>query len=324
MARQYDSLGWLTKLVEPGVAPQSRTFDSWGNVTQVQWCDDLTPAPCPSADRRNIARYDARNRLTHREDQAAGQTVPSTVYDYHYDYDYNNNGGARALGRLHNASWPTGEVAFGYDAFGRNITRSFYDTGVTPTGQYYQDLEFHDDGSERSLHLWLSDTGFAHELVNFGYDSAGRVNSVVYNDGASSQTLFSASGTNPIYDAVSGRITAAQYGVTLFNQSFAATGRRLLTDMKVTGVGSAVAGRDIAFPTIGGVNPYDPVGASGNVRKLLLSPQRPFKARHSIVPMTRWDNWATARPDGTTQLHLRSTRQCSYARTIRVARAACR
>ena len=83
--RHYNSLGWMTKLEEPGVAPRSSTFDSWGNVTKVQWCDDLTPAPCSSADRRNIARYDARNRLTHREDQAAGQTVPGTVYDYHYD-----------------------------------------------------------------------------------------------------------------------------------------------------------------------------------------------------------------------------------------------
>ena len=85
-------------------------------------------------------------------------------------YDYHNDGGARALGRLHNASWPTGEVAFGYDAFGRNITRSFYDTGVTPhRAVCTKSLEFHDDGSERALHLWLSDTGFAHEIVNYGY-----------------------------------------------------------------------------------------------------------------------------------------------------------
>ena len=39
-----DSLGQVTKLEKPGVAPQTRIFDSWGELTQVQWCNDLGTA----------------------------------------------------------------------------------------------------------------------------------------------------------------------------------------------------------------------------------------------------------------------------------------
>src|SRR5262249_3000897 len=46
----YDSLGWMTKLEKTGVAPQTRVFDSWGEVTQTQWCDDLSAVPCAATD----------------------------------------------------------------------------------------------------------------------------------------------------------------------------------------------------------------------------------------------------------------------------------
>ena len=43
-----DSLGQVTTLEQPGVAAQTRSFDSWGELTQVQWCNDLgTAASCP-------------------------------------------------------------------------------------------------------------------------------------------------------------------------------------------------------------------------------------------------------------------------------------
>ena len=105
----YDSLGRVTKLKEDGVAEHTRTYNSWGNLTVEQWCNDSSQAPCPGADRRTIAYYDARNRVTHREDQTdnSGQPVPGTAVDFSYDA----NGGViegvprnNMLGRLASAT----------------------------------------------------------------------------------------------------------------------------------------------------------------------------------------------------------------------------
>ena len=95
------------------------------------------------------------------------------------------------LGRLASATWSTGQEWFTYDAFGRVNSRSFIDTSVASNDHHYEIHEFHDDGSEKTLHLALQDTNKQDEQVNYGYDSAGRVNSVVYNFGGSSQNLFS-------------------------------------------------------------------------------------------------------------------------------------
>ena len=271
----YDSLGWMTKLEEDGVAAQIRDFDSWGEITKTQWCDDLSAAPCPTTDRRSITRFDARGRMTHREDQSAGATVAGTVNDYTYDAGVNNATppvtATNTLGRLATASWPTGNVSLSYDAFGRVKSKVFIDTTVTPSNVYVESHDKHDDGSEHFLHLLLPDNAFKNETVTYDFDSAARLKSAIYNDGVSSQNLFAASGTSPIYDTF-GNITSAQYGLTGFKQIFAATGRRLLTDQKVTGNNSgATTSRDISFPTVGGVNPYDPVGRERTRKEILVS-----------------------------------------------------
>ena len=130
----FDSLGQMTKLEEPGVAPQTRTFDSFGEITQVQWCDDLSAAPCPTKDRRSIMQFDARGRLTHREDQTNGAVNPETVNNYSYDVGVNNATppvtATNVKGRLAQATWPTSTVSFSYDAFGRVNAQVFTDISV--------------------------------------------------------------------------------------------------------------------------------------------------------------------------------------------------
>ena len=69
------------------------------------------------------------------------------------------------------------------------------------------------------------------EQVTYAYDFAGRVNSVVYRDGASARTLFSEATGFSLYD-VRGRITGAQYGSARFSANYAATGRRLLRNVQ--------------------------------------------------------------------------------------------
>ena len=266
-----DSLGWVTSLDKTGVATQTRIFDSWGNVTQVQWCDDMSAAPCPTKDRSNIARYDARNRLVHREDRdnnSGGHAISGTAVDLTYDV----NSGAlpfvprnNMLGRLASATWSTGQEWFTYDAFGRVNSRSFIDTSVPSNDHHYEIHEFHDDGSEKTLHLALRDTNGQDEQVNYGYDSAGRVNSMVYNFGANPQTLFSASGNSPIYDAF-GRINSAKYGLAGFNATYAAAGRRLLNSVMVAGNPDSrfADSRSLVFqplpPALNISHPYDPIG----------------------------------------------------------------
>jgi RHS repeat-associated protein len=253
----FDSLGWLTRLDEDGVASQTRTFDSWGNLTMVQ----------QGADSRTITRYDGYGRPVHSEDQAStcGQPVPCPAADFSYDF----NGGAIAgvprnnvLGRLASATWSTGQEWFTYDSFGQVNSRSFTDTGVTPNAHYYEIHERHDNGSENILHLALPDTNSQDERVTFAYDTAGRVNSEVYSSGGSSQMLFA----NPSYDPF-GRLTAARYGLASFNAAYAATGRRLLNSVSVVGtnyVGSVLDNRALLFqplaPQMGISRAYDPMG----------------------------------------------------------------
>jgi RHS repeat-associated protein len=272
----YDSLAWMTRLEEPGVAPQTRTFDTWGEVTTVQWCFDSSEAPCPTQDRRTVTSFDGRGRVFHSADltDSSGQLqpVPQTVRDFHYDTNSAAIGGIprnNVRGRLATATWPTGLERFTYDDFGRVNSRTYVDTTVTPNPHNYEIHEFYADGSEKALHLQLQDTNKADERVNYAYDSAGRVNSVVVYDYQGSQSLFAASGPDPIYDPF-GRIVKAKYGLAQVDATFAATGRRLLTDVKVTSVdqNGQQHSREISFPVLNGVTPFDAMGRERGRREL--------------------------------------------------------
>jgi RHS repeat-associated protein len=272
----YDSLGRVTMLHEDGVADRTRTYDFWGNLTIEQWCNDGSSFPCQASDRRSITRYDGRNRVIHKEDQTnnSGQPVSGTAMDYSYD----NNGGVIAgvprnnvLGRPASATWSTGQVWFTYDAFGRVNSRSFVDTSVTPNAHHYEIHEFNDDGSEKTLQLQLQDTNKDNETVTYDYDTAGRMKSAVYSFGGSAQTLFAASGTNPIYDEL-GRIINAQYGPATYHATYAAAARRLLQNVTVTSTsGDGVHSREIVFP--GGFNglvsSYDPMNRERQRREFV-------------------------------------------------------
>ena len=163
-----DSLDWLTRLEEPGVAPQTRIFDSWGEVTQVQWCNDLGTASCPAGqDRVSLIQYDAMGRVTHREDKAGGQTVPETVSDFSYDANSSAIEGVprnNVLGRLALATWSTGQEWFTYDDSGRVNSRTFVDTTVTPNPPHHYEIhEFH--------RRWV---GKDPASGNTGYQQGGR------------------------------------------------------------------------------------------------------------------------------------------------------
>jgi hypothetical protein len=127
--------------------------------------------------------------------------------------------GSNLKGRLAQASWATGQVAFGYDEQDHVNSRVFGDPDGNVTG--IEQHTYHTDGSEQALDLRLPDTAFVDEHVAYTYDSAGRERSASYFDGTSTENLFSAT----TLDAF-GRIREAQYGASKYTASYADTGRR--------------------------------------------------------------------------------------------------
>ena len=125
----YDSLGQVLQLEEPDSAPQFRSYDNWGELTQVQWLDTTTT---PATERRTITQYDALGRVIHSEDRTNNVVDAATVNDFLYDKPVNVTTppvlATHVLGRLAKATLPTGAVSFSYDGLGRVNAQTFTDT----------------------------------------------------------------------------------------------------------------------------------------------------------------------------------------------------
>lgn len=231
-----DSLGLVNRLEEPDVAPQMRIFNNWGQITQVQWCDDQRPGPCPTVDRRSLMRYDALGRLIHSEDRINETTIAATVRDYIYDVGINNKTppfvATNMIGRLATASSPTSVVSLSYDSFGRVDAQMFTDRTTALNNVYVQKHDYYGDGSLRTLHFLLPDNGFKDERVNYGYDSAGRPRSVTYSVDGTNTELFAAADNTGV--DVLGRYRDATYGFARYSAQYAEAGRRLLINTRVT------------------------------------------------------------------------------------------
>ena len=193
-----------------------------------------------------IKRYDALERVIHSEQHNNGIAEPATVNDYLYDQAIKiapQVTPTNMLGRLAQAISPTGAVSFNYDAFGQINARVFTDL---QGGMYVETHTSHGDGSPAALDLFLPDTGYADEHVDYLYDSAGRGRSVRYNNGPDREDLLEVSTLDPF-----GRVRDAHYGPASYIASYADVGRRLLNQVDVS---SALGSRSISYQG------YDPVG----------------------------------------------------------------
>jgi RHS repeat-associated protein len=259
----YDSLGQVLEFDEPESAAQFRNYSNWSELMQVQWCD-ATTSPC--TDRRTITSYDALGRITHSEDRINNLVDPATVNDYAYDQPatfVNLVTPTNVHGRLASASWPTGRVSFSYDGLGRVNARGFDDGRGN---NYIEKHTYHGDGSPSELHLLLPDNGFKDERVDYTYDSAGRLRTARYSDGANTSAT-------PVFNLDSidlfGRVRQARVGLfagngpASYSASYADTGRRLLQDVRITSATEA-ASREISYQpvpgTVGALAAYDPLG----------------------------------------------------------------
>ncbi len=256
-----DSQGNVFELDEPGNAAKVRTYSFWNQPIDERWND--TGA---QKDHHLITRYDALGRVVHSEETNNGATDAETVNDYFYDQPVNVSGPATVnatfvLGRLAQAISPTGSVSFSYDGFGRIAARAFTDDQQPPQ-IYVETHSYHGDGAPSAIDLFLPDNplgGAARdEHVAYGYDSAERVNSMQYSDGAASEDLFE--GTSDVF----GRVRDAGFGATHYTADYADTGRRLLNSFSLFGAASANGAdpvRTVEMVAPGGEpKAYDPVG----------------------------------------------------------------
>lgn len=241
---RFDSRGQVLQLQEPESATQFNKYNDWGELLEVQWTDNTT---LPSTDRRLVNKYDALGRVTHREERNNGVIDPDTLNDYLYDVGQSvapQVTPTNVMGRLAQAKAPTGDAYFSYDTFGRPNARAFTDNHG---GIYVEKTTVHADGSPSTLDLFLPDTGFKQERVNYSYDSAARLRSMKFSQGATSQALYEASIIDPF-----GRVRKATYGD---KATYAATyddlGRRLMKEVTVS---SALGARRIIYEG------YDPLG----------------------------------------------------------------
>jgi RHS repeat-associated protein len=289
----YDSLGWMNRLEEPDVAPQARTFNNWGQVTQVQWCDNKSLPPCPATDRRSLMTYDALGRLIHEEDRINNTTIAETVHDYIYDVRLNNTTpsvlATNMIGRLAKATSPTSSVSFSYDSFGRANAQIFTDRTATANDVYVQKQDYHADGSLQTLHFLLPDNAFKDEAVEYVYDSAGRPRSVRYVVDATNTELFTAAGSTDV--DVLGRYRQAKYGLATYTAGYAEAGRRLLSYTRVSSPDGKF--REIAhqsqwrgsalFPPITNYPAYDPVA------RMVTREERTQEPSSLKTTVTRYD-----------------------------------
>jgi RHS repeat-associated protein len=253
----FDSLGQVLQLDEPDSPSQFNVYSDWGELLE-------TNRTVSGSLKRTIQRYDALSRLIHSEQQTGGVVDPETVHDYFYDTPVQvapQVTATNTLGRLAQATWPTGSVTYSYDGLGRTDAQVFTDD----QGSYVEKRTLHADGSLAALDLFLPDTVFANERVAYTYDSAGRGLSVTYTHG-STQTLYQASNIDPF-----GRVRQAQYGAATYAATYADVGRRLMSQVAVS---SQLDSRSISFA------PFDPVGR-----------ERSRSETKSGTPGTATTNW---------------------------------
>ena len=237
----HDSLGHLVQMQEPGGAVQKRTFSNFDELKEIDFIPGGTE-PMHSL----LRKFDALGRMVHAEEQNGGVTDADTVYDYGYDTANSPTTSVtptNVLGRLTIAKAPTGGHYFSYDNYGNINASVFTDESAT---YYIERDSFHGDGSRASLELDLPDHAYTAERVDYGYDSAGRVHSMLYSDGTSSTALYTALSVDAW-----GRLRKGIFGETNYVAEYDNLGRRLFKSVAMSSAGQT---RSVV------VNSYDAVG----------------------------------------------------------------
>jgi RHS repeat-associated protein len=198
---KVDSLGNVVEQSEPNMAPVKTTYDEWGAAIQSEW---------EASGFRHVTKwsYDGFGRLTDRVLEAipSGQTsgTQESVEFYYYDQpsgDANQPGAAGSfVGRL---SWAEAKnvstTFYTYDTAGRQIASTVVhkDEGKAYRTRTKYSAVGHVDGL---VFEFPDATGVSaiKEDIDYGFDSAARMKTVKYFDGAATSTLLAATTIDPL------------------------------------------------------------------------------------------------------------------------------
>ncbi|MEO6776812.1 MAG: FG-GAP-like repeat-containing protein [Kofleriaceae bacterium] len=264
---QFDSLGQVTSLSEPSNAPQSRTYDSWGELTKMEW-QPSSPEPVHSVE----MSYDSLGRTLASYEENNHVLDPLTVNTYAYDTPGSSSRIAPSyvVGRLAKASSPTEDIVLSYDGLGNVNARSYTDLNNV---EYVEQQGVHADGSQAWIELQLPDDAYSNERVDYDYDTASQLRWMWFSDDVNTQELYNATKLDAW-----GRVLQADFGKASYSASYANVGRRLPQAVEVIGsvdkrkiefTGFDALGRETSrdedVPNVSGqtVSTYDALGRLG-------------------------------------------------------------
>lgn len=169
---EYDSLGNVMRMTEPGIA-RSMVYDEFGGLLATSWTDGGAVRSVRSA-------FDGFGRLTEVQRVTSTSGVDHVESSERYHYDLAAAGTAQppmaaALlqGRLSWIESDVGTVSFGYDVQGRE-SGTYYEYRDVP-GVIAEEATLTLGGQLRDL--WLT-TPWSADKVAYGYDTAGRMRTV--------------------------------------------------------------------------------------------------------------------------------------------------
>ncbi|MBK9032963.1 MAG: hypothetical protein IPL61_17100 [Myxococcales bacterium] len=172
---QYDSLGRVLRMQEPGMSAKEISYDEDGSALESWWMDGT---------KRRAARnrYDGFGRVTQLDlvsTPSGGPDVLEARDIFHYDEhsgtaDQPAAGAAGLRGRLSWVENPTaGSVYYGYDPLGRQTSSVYKYAGVAGTTS--QTVELTAGGVPVTLTLKTPET---NDTLRYDYDSAWRTTQI--------------------------------------------------------------------------------------------------------------------------------------------------
>jgi RHS repeat-associated protein len=228
-----DSLGNVLEASEPRGVKRRFSYDTFGQLTAVEWRDSTGFVP---VDRAQRLAYDGLSRPVRIVEEQNGAELPETVREFVYDVPSgqpHHLDTAFLAGRLSAARGGGREMLLGYDALGRLTAL----TRAEGADRFAERRTFDADGAVRTVQFFAPGSSQPPDVVRYAYDSARQLRTVSHQDATGLSELWRVLDTD-----LFGRVLRARSGngtVTRF--TYRSSGRRQLEEKRVdTSGGSRV------------------------------------------------------------------------------------
>jgi len=163
----YDLLGRKTGMTDPDMGSWQYGYDNAGNLTSQR----------DGANRWLYLEYDALNRLIRkRQDSAAGAILAEWLYDA------TGQLGLPSKSLVYSSQGTTEAYTVGYDVLNRPLQQQYTVPGAGG-GVFRFDTTYTTAGQRATLRYPGGNAGQQGEIVAFGYNAVGQLNSVTSDDG---------------------------------------------------------------------------------------------------------------------------------------------